>query len=139
MSTASFQSKSIGTINDIVCDAVRDAIGNAKLNGTDNIRFYCADAGEFMVDMAAAGEKVDVVFMDPPRAGSDKAFLSSVVTLSPKRVVYISCNPETQARDIAFLTRNGYRVKKIRPVDMFPHTSHIECVALLTQQKKQNQ
>lgn len=116
-------------------DAVRDAIGNAKLNGTDNIRFYCADAGDFMVAMAAAGEKVDVVFMDPPRAGSDKAFLSSVVTLSPKRVVYISCNPETQARDIAFLTRNGYKVKRIRPVDMFPHTAHIECIALLIKNK----
>ena len=113
-------------------DAVRDAIANAKLNSVKNIRFHCADAGEFMVNMAAGGEKADVVFMDPPRAGSDKAFLSSVVTLSPKKIVYISCNPETQARDIAFLTRNGYKVKKITPVDMFPHTSHVETVVLLS-------
>ena len=112
-------------------DAVHDAIANAKLNDTKNIRFYCADAGEFMVDMASSGERADVVFMDPPRAGSDKAFLSSVVTLSPKKIVYISCNPETQARDISFLIRNGYKVKKIQPVDMFPHTAHVETVALL--------
>ncbi len=112
-------------------DAVHDAIANAKLNSVKNIRFHCADAGEFMVNMAADGEKADVVFMDPPRAGSDKAFLSSLVTLAPKKVVYISCNPETQARDIAFLTRNGYKVKKITPVDMFPHTAHVETVALL--------
>ena len=70
--------------------------------------------------------------MDPPRAGSDKAFLSSVVTLSPKKIVYISCNPETQARDISFLIRNGYKVKKIQPVDMFPHTAHVETVCLLS-------
>ncbi|MDD7613969.1 MAG: 23S rRNA (uracil(1939)-C(5))-methyltransferase RlmD, partial [Clostridiaceae bacterium] len=112
-------------------DSVHDAIENAKLNGIKNIRFYCADAGEFMTDMAADGEKADVVFMDPPRAGSDKAFLSSVITLNPKKIVYISCNPETQARDLAYLTRNGYKVKKIQPVDMFPHTTHVETVVLL--------
>ena len=112
-------------------DAVHDAIANAKLNDTKNIRFYCADAGEFMVDMASNGEKADIVFMDPPRAGSDKTFLSSVVTLSPKKIVYISCNPETQARDLSFLVRNGYKVRKIQPVDMFPHTAHVETVCLL--------
>lgn len=116
-------------------DAVHDAIANAKLNDTKNIRFYCADAGEFMVDMASSGERADVVFMDPPRAGSDKAFLSSVVTLSPKKIVYISCNPETQARDISFLIRNGYKVKKIQPVDMFPHTAHVETVCQLVLRK----
>lgn len=116
-------------------DAVHDAIANAKLNDTKNIRFYCADAGEFMVDMASSGERADVVFMDPPRAGSDKAFLSSVVTLSPKKIVYISCNPETQARDISFLIRNGYKVKKIQPVDMFPHTAHVETVCQLILRK----
>ena len=116
-------------------DAVHDAIANAKLNDTKNIRFYCADAGEFMVDMASNGEKADIVFMDPPRAGSDKAFLSSVVTLSPKKIVYISCNPETQARDLSFLVRNGYKVRKIQPVDMFPHTAHVETVVLLSHKK----
>ena len=85
-----------------------------------------------MVAMAEEKEKVDVVLMDPPRAGSDLNFLKSVVTLSPEKVVYISCNIETQARDLGFLCKNGYKVRKIQPVDMFPHTAHIECVCLLT-------
>ena len=112
-------------------DAVSDARENAKLNGVQNIRFFKADAGEFMTGMAKAGEKADVVLMDPPRAGSDRAFLSSLLTLAPKRVVYVSCNPETLRRDLVFLSKNGYRVRKIQPVDMFPHTKHIECVCLL--------
>lgn len=113
-------------------DAVRDAKFNAKRNGIENIEFYTADAGDFMVDMAKAGERADVVIMDPPRAGSDERFMSSVVTLAPKRVVYVSCNPETLARDLRYFIKNGYNVKKIQPVDMFPHTSHIESVVLLT-------
>ena len=112
-------------------DAVKDARENAKLNGAKNIRFVCADAGEFMREAAAHGESADVVLMDPPRAGSDRAFLSSVLTLSPKRIVYISCNPETQQRDLLFLCKNGYQVRKIQPVDMFPHTSHVETVVKL--------
>lgn len=115
--------------------AVRDAKVNAKLNGTENIRFFAADAGKFMVEAAKAQEKFDLVFMDPPRAGSDLNFLKSLVTLSPKKVVYVSCNVETQARDLRFLYKNGYKVKRIQPVDMFPHTSHVECVALLTKNK----
>ena len=117
---------------DAVRDAVRDAIANAKLNNMKNIRFVCADAGEFMVDMAQNGERCDVLLMDPPRAGSDQAFLSSAVTLAPTRIVYVSCNPETLARDLLFLTKRGYRVKKIQPVDMFPHTNHVETVVLLS-------
>ena len=112
--------------------AVHDARENAKLNNTENIRFIAADAGEFMVDMARAGQKADVVIMDPPRAGSDKKFLTSVMTLAPKRIVYVSCNPETLARDLKFLTAKGkYTVRKIQPVDMFPHTNHVECVVQL--------
>ena len=113
-------------------DAVRDAIANAKRNAISNIYFHNADAGEFMVEMAHDGAHADVVMMDPPRAGSDEAFLSSVVTLSPKRVVYISCNPQTLARDLDYLVAHGYRVQKIQPVDMFPHTSHTECVVSMT-------
>ena len=112
-------------------DAVRDAIGNAKGNGVKNIRFYQADAGEFMVAMAEQGEKVDVVFMDPPRAGSDEAFLQSVIKLAPKKVVYISCNPETLARDLGYLTKKKYKVTKICPVDMFPFTDHCEVITCL--------
>ena len=116
-------------------DAVHDATINAKCNKTENINIYCADAGEFMTEMAENHEKADVVFMDPPRAGSDKSFLNSLVTLNPKKVVYISCNPETQARDINFLVNNGYKVKKIQPVDMFPHTAHVECLVLMSRVK----
>lgn len=113
-------------------DAVRDARTNAKRNEIKNISFYQKDAGEFLVQMARQGEKVDVVFMDPPRSGSDEAFLSSVVTMAPKKVVYISCNPETQARDLKYLVKRGYEVKKIQGVDMFPWTGHVETVCLLS-------
>ena len=113
-------------------DAVRDAKINAKINGVENIKFVCADAGEFMLSMKEQGEKCDVLLMDPPRAGSDKKFLSCAVALAPDRIVYISCNPETQQRDLYYLIKNGYKVKKIQPVDMFPFTAHIESVVLLT-------
>ena len=112
-------------------DAVHDAISNAKRNGIKNVRFFCDDAGEFMLGMAQDGERADIVFMDPPRAGSDECFLSSLVTLAPKKIVYISCNPETQQRDLRFLTKRGYKVEKIQPVDMFPHTNHVETVVQL--------
>ena len=87
-----------------------------------------------MTALADEGGEIDVVFMDPPRAGSDKAFLSSLCKLAPKRVVYVSCNVETQARDLHYLTQHGYTVKKIQPVDMFPHTSHVESVVKLIRQ-----
>ena len=112
-------------------DAVKDAIFNAKLNGIKNCWFTCADAGQFMEGMASEGESADVVFMDPPRAGSDKRFLESLIHMGPKRVVYISCNPETLARDLKYLTTHGYRAVKATPVDMFPCTEHVECVTLL--------
>ena len=117
-------------------DAVRDARTNAKINKIENIELYNKDAGEFMVQLAEQNEKIDVVFMDPPRAGSDEAFLSSVVKCSPNRIVYVSCNPETLARDLKYLTKNGYKVKKMRGCDMFPHTSHCESVVLLTKGNK---
>lgn len=113
-------------------DAVRDAIVNAKANNLKNIRFFKGDAGEFMYEAANEKEKPDVVFMDPPRAGSDKKFLSSLIKMSPKTVVYISCNPETMARDLEYLSQNSdYKVQKIQPVDMFPHTAHVETVVQL--------
>ena len=117
-------------------DAVHDATSNAKRNGIKNVRFFCDDAGEFMLGMAQDGERADIVFMDPPRAGSDECFLSSLVTLAPKKIVYISCNPETQQRDLRLLTKRGYKVEKIQPVDMFPHTNHVETVVLLSQLKQ---
>ena len=112
-------------------DAVKDAVVNAELNGVSNIKFYKADAGKFMVEAAEAGERFDAVIMDPPRAGASLDFLRSLVTLAPEKIVYISCNPETQARDLSYLTRKGYKVRRIQPVDMFPHTEHVETVVLL--------
>lgn len=114
-------------------DAVKDAIENAKLNKLSNAWFCAGDAGEFMLEMSLEKEPADVVFMDPPRAGSDRTFLSSLIALSPQKVVYISCNPETQQRDLRYLTSKGpYRVTRIQPVDMFPHTNHVETVCLLS-------
>lgn len=119
-------------------DAVKDARVNAKLNSAENTEFYNADAGEFLADAASSNEKYDVVIMDPPRSGSTVKFLKSVVKLAPKTVVYVSCNPETLARDLMFLVRNGYKVKKIQPVDMFPHTNHVECVAQIIRKNEKD-
>ena len=112
-------------------DAVKDAIINAKQNDIHNIRFYNRDAGEFMVELADKQEKVDVVFMDPPRSGSDEKFLSSLVKLQPDRVVYVSCNPETLARDLKYLIKKGYEMKRAVGVDLFPMTVHVECVIMM--------
>lgn len=125
-------------------DAVRDARINAKENKITNARFYQGDAGEFMENMAENGEHADVVFMDPPRTGSDKKFMTSVIKLNPSRIVYISCGPETLARDLEYLTKHGYDVRKIQPVDMFSFTDHCENICLLTkkfekQTKNQNE
>ena len=116
-------------------DAVKDARINAKENRITNAGFYQGDGGRFMVEMAANKEKADVVFMDPPRAGSDERFLSSVVKLAPEKVVYVSCNPETLARDLKYLIRHKYEVRKIQPVDMFPFCDHVETVVLLSHKK----
>lgn len=116
-------------------DAVKDAVNNAKKNEIKNIELYNKDAGEFMIQLAEQGEKIDVVFMDPPRAGSNEAFLSSVVKCNPERIVYVSCNPETLARDLKYLTKNGYKVKRMRGCDMFPHCNHVETVVLMSKVK----
>lgn len=113
-------------------DAVKDAIANAKRNNMDNIRFYCDDAGKFMTRMAANGQRADVVFMDPPRSGSDETFLNCVAKLAPKKIVYISCGPDTLARDLGVLKKRGYKVQKMVGVDLFPMTNHVETVCLLS-------
>ena len=115
-------------------DAVRDAITNAKTNQARNIRFVCEDATEYICKAAANKEHFDVVLMDPPRAGSTKEFVDAVISLAPERVVYVSCNPETLARDLKWFCR-AYRVETICPYDMFPLTGHVETVVLLSQQK----
>ena len=110
-------------------EAVRDAIRNAKLNGAGNCWFECADAGQFL---QSSGFSPDVVIMDPPRTGADHRFLSSLLRSRPKKIVYVSCGPDSLARDIAQLVKGGYRVKKIQPVDMFPFTEHVESVVLMS-------
>ena len=113
-------------------DAVADARVNAKINGIDNIRFAVQDAGEFMVGMKDAGESADVVFMDPPRAGSTPEFIDCAAYMRPKRIIYISCNPGTLARDLELFTQKGYRMLEATPFDAFPMTEHVETVCLLS-------
>ena len=113
-------------------DAVRDAIGNARHNDVKNARFFAADATQWITEAAAAGQRADVIFMDPPREGSTPQFIESVARMAPKRVVYVSCNPETMARDLALLTAKGYRAEGFTPVDLFPQTAHVETVCLLS-------
>ena len=112
-------------------DAVRDAVRNARANKIDNIRFFQGDAGDFLQKMAANGEKADVVFMDPPRSGSTERFMAAAAAMGPKRIVYVSCGPDTLARDLKYLRKKGYRVEKGVGVDLFPWTGHCEvCVKL---------
>lgn len=113
-------------------DAVHDAIKNAKRNEITNTRFFCADAGDFMVDLSSQGETADVVFMDPPRSGSSEVFMDSLVKMKPGKVVYVSCNPETLVRDLEYLMEKGYGVEECWGVDMFGFTSHCEVVCLLS-------
>ena len=128
---------------DSVEPAIRDARTNARHNGVENAEFVAGDATDFMCELAKEGvlgasEQEEgaqagglVVLMDPPRAGSTEEFLRAAAALAPKRIVYISCNPETQARDVEFLDSIGYAVVAVQPVDMFPHTDHIECIVAL--------
>ena len=118
-------------------DAVHDAIGNARHNGVKNARFFAADATAWIREAADAGQRADVIFMDPPREGSTPEFLDSVARMAPRRVVYVSCNPETLARDLALLTRKGYHAEGFVPVDMFPQTSHCEVVCALSKQHRE--
>lgn len=117
-------------------DAVRDARNNARMNQISNIEFYQNDAGKFLVEMAEQKAEVGVVMMDPPRSGSTEAFLDAVATIKPKRVVYVSCNPDTLVRDLKYLTKKGYQVKKCVAVDMFPFTESCEAVVQMQYQPK---
>ena len=115
--------------------AVKDAAANARRNKIANARFVCADATEWMVAAAGEGLHPDVVFLDPPRAGSTPECIAAVNKMKPRRVVYVSCDPETLARDVAAFTRLGWRAAKFCPVDLFPQTKHVETVVLLSHKK----
>ena len=114
-------------------EGVRDAQRNAQVNDLDTIsEFIARDATEYMGDAAGRHDAVDVLVMDPPRAGSTPAFVDAAVALGPRRIVYISCNPVTQVRDLELFGAAGYRVDALTPVDLFPHTAHTEMVATLS-------
>ena len=120
---------------EIVPEAIESAKANAARMGeavTAKSRFFCADAGQAATQLAAEGLHPDIVMLDPPRKGCDEATLSAVVRMAPRRVVYVSCNPATAARDAAWLEQNGYHAEKVQPVDLFPRTKHCEAVLLLT-------
>lgn len=117
---------------EIVEQAIKDADNNAKKNGIDNAEFIEGSAETIAPKLAESGKKADVVFIDPPRKGSDELTLDCIVKMAPKKIVYVSCNPATLARDLMYLREKGYITKKVQPVDMFPNTSHVETVVLLS-------
>jgi len=127
---ASKQAKNVVGV-EINSHAVKDAIVNAKINKAANIRFVCADAEKFMLQTARERRNFDCVIMDPPRSGSTRSFMDALGKMKPSKVLYISCNPETQVRDIRYLQKYGYKVQVIQPVDLFPHTEHTECIVML--------
>ena len=113
-------------------EGIRDARRNAQLNGLEDVATFIAqDATEYLQRAAADSVRVDVLALDPPRAGSTPEFLAAACAMGPRRIVYISCNPATQARDLGILAQQGYRTLRLTPVDMFPHTTHVETVAVL--------
>ncbi|MGL4912428.1 MAG: 23S rRNA (uracil(1939)-C(5))-methyltransferase RlmD [Romboutsia sp.] len=116
---------------EIVEDAIKDAEINAGINNLDNVEFYVGKAEEVVPSMYKEGKTANVVVVDPPRKGCDDKVLDTIVSMSPDKVVYVSCNPSTLARDLAYLDERGYKCVEIQPVDMFPHTMHVECVAKL--------
>ena len=129
LSMAHLVRKVIGV--EIVKEAVENAKENAQRNNIQNARFLCADAGAAQT-LAAEGLHPDVIVLDPPRKGCDVSLLETIGQMAPGRIVMISCNSATAARDAAILCQNGYQAAKLQAVDMFPRTAHIECVCLFS-------
>ena len=121
---------------EIVAPAIRDARQNARDNHVDNVDFLCGDAAKEMPELVRQGSRPDVVVLDPPRAGCEQRVLDAIARVRPQRVVYVSCNPASLARDAAILRDKGFVVRKVQPVDMFPHTSHVETVCLMSRCKE---
>lgn len=113
-------------------DAVKDAKLNKTFNKVENIKFIQGDATEFMVEAAKQKVDVDVIIMDPPRSGSTETFIKAAVSLKPKEIVYVSCDPHTQVRDLKLFRKLGYDFKDVYPYDMFPFTSHVETIVLMS-------
>ncbi|WFD10837.1 23S rRNA (uracil(1939)-C(5))-methyltransferase RlmD [Tepidibacter hydrothermalis] len=119
---------------EIVEDAIEDAKVNAKINNIENVEFYAGEAEVVVPALYEEGKVADVVVVDPPRKGCDERVLDTIVSMNPSKVVYVSCNPSTLARDLAYLDERGYKCEEIQPVDMFPHTMHVETVVRLCRQ-----
>ena len=117
---------------EIVPAAIENARENAQQNGINNVTFQVGQAEVVLPKMVLDGLRPDVIVVDPPRKGLDPNVINAIAEASPKRLVYISCNPATQARDAALLLDHGYEIRKIQPVDMFPYTSHVETVVLMS-------
>jgi tRNA/tmRNA/rRNA uracil-C5-methylase (TrmA/RlmC/RlmD family) len=116
---------------DIVPEAIADAQVSAAENGAEGIAFHAADVGKFLLEFPEYAGQIDTIILDPPRAGISPKTLRKIIRLGAPRLVYVSCNPATQARDLVELQAHGYRLKSLRLVDQFPHTSHVEAVARL--------
>ena len=116
---------------EVVPEAVYDARRNAELNGFRNVHFEIGKAEEVIPRWKEEGIKADVIVVDPPRKGCDPALLETMIAMKPNRIVYVSCNPATLARDLRILEDGGFRTVEVQPVDMFPHTTHVECVILM--------
>ena len=112
--------------------AYKNARENAKVNGITNPEFMCADASKAAAELQKRGSRPDVVVIDPPRKGCDASVIDSIALMSPKRVVYVSCDPETLARDLKLFVEKGYKTVTVTPVDMFPRTQHVETVVLMS-------
>jgi len=116
---------------EVVEPAVNDAIENAKLNNITNTEFICGEVEKIVPQMYRKGIKADVVVLDPPRKGCERVLIDTVVEIGPEKIVYVSCNPGTLARDLKIFSEKGYIAKEVQPVDMFPQTYHVECVVLI--------
>lgn len=121
---------------EIVEDAIKDAKRNAQINKLDNVEFYVGKAEEVVPSLYKEGKTANVVVVDPPRKGCDEKVLDTIVSMNPDRVVYVSCNPATLARDLAYLDERGFKCEEVQPVDMFPHSVHVECCALIKKAEK---
>lgn len=117
---------------EIIDDAIKDARKNAKNNNIDNTEFITGKAEEVIPKMYKDGIKADVVVLDPPRKGCDETLLNTIIDMKPEKIVYVSCKPSTLARDLKYLTNKGYKLIEVQPVDMFPHSTHVETVAKLS-------
>jgi len=117
---------------EVVPDAISDAKRNAELNGISNVEFLVGEAETVIPQLCEEGARADVVVIDPPRKGCDEIVLKTLVDMKPQRIVYVSCNPSTLARDLKYLCENGFEVKEVQPVDMFPWTGHVETIVLMT-------